>query len=132
MDKIMSDFKTCISCISGPMPSGAMCRDECIPRSLLNWRERVPVASQAAAENRVDVIGQNGNDGAHYDSVYSPSHYTQGPIECIDAIKSALTAEEYKGYCKGNIIKYVWREKHKGGVESLEKSRWYLDRLLPL
>jgi hypothetical protein len=26
----------------------------------------------------------------------------------------------------------VWRERHKGGTESLKKARWYLDRLLEL
>ena len=63
------------------------------------------------------------------DSVNHPAHYTQGGIECIDAIKAALTEEEFRGYCKGNALKYVWRERHKGGVESLAKATWYLDRL---
>jgi hypothetical protein len=64
------------------------------------------------------------------DNVTHPSHYTQGKVECIDAIKSALTPEEWRGYCKGNALKYVWRERYKGGDESLEKARWYLDRLI--
>jgi hypothetical protein len=42
-------------------------------------------------------------------------HYRQGDIECIDAIRAALTDEEWRGFCKGNVLKYVWREKHKGG-----------------
>jgi hypothetical protein len=64
------------------------------------------------------------------DSVNHPSHYTNGAIECIDAIESQLTPEEYRGYLKGNIAKYIWRERQKGGTESLEKARWYLDRLI--
>lgn len=63
------------------------------------------------------------------DMVNSPPHYKQGDIECIDAIKSALTEEEFRGYCKGNALKYTWRERHKGGDESLKKAQWYLDRL---
>ena len=59
-----------------------------------------------------------------------PHHYTVGDIECIDAIESALTPEEFDGFCKGNIIKYVWRENHKGGREDLEKAVWYLKRLI--
>ena len=64
------------------------------------------------------------------DSVNHPSHYTDGAIECIDAIQAQLTPEEYRGYLKGNIAKYVWRERHKGGRESLMKARWYLDRFI--
>jgi len=41
-----------------------------------------------------------------------------------------LSAEEFRGYLKGNIIKYLWREKHKGGMESLKKAKWYLNKLL--
>jgi len=55
----------------------------------------------------------------------SPSHYTQGGIECIDAIRAALTDEEFRGYCKGNMLKYVWRERHKGGDQDLEKAVAY-------
>jgi hypothetical protein len=63
------------------------------------------------------------------DNVNSPSHYTGGDIECIDAIQAALTPEEYRGYLKGNIIKYVWRERYKGGAESVAKAGWYLNEL---
>lgn len=59
------------------------------------------------------------------DNVNQPSHYTQGGIECIEAIKAALTPEEFRGYCKGNIIKYVWRERFKNGNEDLEKLKKY-------
>lgn len=43
------------------------------------------------------------------DTVSNPPHYTTGGIECIDAIRSALTPEEFRGYCKGNVLKYIWR-----------------------
>ena len=61
--------------------------------------------------------------------VDSPKHYTQGGIECIDAIEAALTPDEFRGYCKGNVIKYTWRERHKGGMQSLKKAHWYLEKL---
>ena len=64
------------------------------------------------------------------DLVNQPPHYRQGEIECIDAIEAALTAEEFRGYCKGNAFKYLWRMNHKGGRESLAKGAWYLARLL--
>ncbi|MTV47217.1 DUF3310 domain-containing protein, partial [Streptococcus pneumoniae] len=65
-----------------------------------------------------DTEKDNNNVSGH-DEVNHPPHYTSGGIECIAAIEAALTAEEFRGYCKGNAIKYVWRERHKGGAESL-------------
>ena len=64
------------------------------------------------------------------DLVNHPPHYTQGGIECIEAIQAALTPEEFKGYCKGNVLKYIWREQHKGGAESLRKANWYMQWLI--
>lgn len=67
------------------------------------------------------------------DVVNHPYHYTSGGgIECIEAIESALTNEEYRGFLKGNVLKYCWRERHKGGTESLKKAQFYLDRLIQL
>lgn len=65
------------------------------------------------------------------DMVNHPVHYNDsGAVECIDAIRSALTEEEFRGMLKGNIMKYVWRERRKGGDEDLAKARWYLNVLL--
>ena len=64
------------------------------------------------------------------DPVNYPEHYKSGEIECIDAIEAALTPEEFRGYLKGNVFKYTWRERLKGGDESMAKARWYINRLL--
>lgn len=64
------------------------------------------------------------------DPVNHPPHYTGGEIECIVAIRAALSPDEFRGYCKGNVLKYVWREAHKGGDESLRKAVWYLEAAL--
>jgi hypothetical protein len=64
------------------------------------------------------------------DLINHPDHYNQSEIECIDAIAAALTPDEFRGYCKGNVLKYVWRERHKGNAQSLKKARWYLERLI--
>jgi hypothetical protein len=63
------------------------------------------------------------------DFVNHPPHY-QGSIECIDAIEASMSAEAFKGSLKANVIKYVWRYETKGGVESLQKAQWYLNRLI--
>ena len=59
----------------------------------------------------------------------NPIHYKQGPIECIEAIKAA-TGDGFPDYLRGNVMKYLWRYKEKGGVDDLRKSAWYLDRLV--
>lgn len=64
------------------------------------------------------------------DNVNNPSHYADGEIECIDAIQSSMTHEAFCGYLKGNIQKYIWRYEKKGGIESLKKGQWYLDKLI--
>lgn len=67
---------------------------------------------------------------ASVDYVNAPPHYQQGTIEAIDAIRSQLTPDEFRGYLKGTIAKYIWRERHKGGTQDLEKAAWYLERLV--
>lgn len=65
-----------------------------------------------------------------FSNVNSPNHYSQGNIECIDAIESALSKEEFIGFLRGNIIKYNWRTRLKNGIEDLEKSKYYIDKLI--
>ena len=64
------------------------------------------------------------------DMVNHPKHYNKHGVECIDAIRATLTDEEFRGYCKGNVLKYTWREQYKNGLEDLEKAMWYLERLV--
>lgn len=59
------------------------------------------------------------------DTVEQPSHYTYANIECIDAIREVL-GESFWAYCIGNALKYIWRHRHKGGVEDLRKAQVYL------
>lgn len=60
------------------------------------------------------------------DAVNHPAHYTEGGVETIDYIKSKLTPDEFRGYIKGNVLKYISRENGKGGNEDLKKAAWYL------
>lgn len=64
------------------------------------------------------------------DNVNHPKHYNKHGVECIDAIRATLTDEEFRGYCKGNVLKYTWRERYKNGFEDLRKAMWYLERLV--
>ena len=62
------------------------------------------------------------------DNVNRPSHYTQGNIECIDAIKASMSPDQFGAFLKGNVQKYIWRTELKGGLEDLKKAQWYLAR----
>ena len=56
-----------------------------------------------------------------------PPHYTQGEVECIDAMVSAFGEDAVKDYCRLNAFKYVWRVKHKDSVEyNTRKAIWFL------
>ena len=59
-----------------------------------------------------------------------PRHYNLGQIECLEGIESILSPEAFEGFLHGNCIKYLWRWKNKGGLQDLEKCRWYLDKLI--
>lgn len=62
------------------------------------------------------------------DPINHPAHYAgSNGIECIDAMRATLTPDEFRGYCKGAAFKYIWRERQKGGNESLAKAVWYLN-----
>ena len=66
-----------------------------------------------------------------HDNVHSPSHYMHGKKETIDVIRDCMENDEYHGYLKGNVLKYVSRYKFKGEpLEDLQKAQWYLNRLV--
>ena len=66
-----------------------------------------------------------------HDEVNHPSHYTKnGSIECIEAIQASMDLEDFRGYCKGNILKYLWRYESKNNPQQdLAKAEWYLKAL---
>lgn len=65
-----------------------------------------------------------------FDSVNRPAHYASGGIEAIEALESSMSVEAFRGFLKGNVIKYVWRYEQKNGLEDLRKAKWYLKALI--
>ena len=64
------------------------------------------------------------------DAVNKPHHYNTGNIECIEAIEESMSSVAFKGYLKGNCMKYLWRYDYKGKqVQDLQKAGWYLRKL---
>lgn len=58
------------------------------------------------------------------------NHYTSKKVQPWHAMESWMTAEQFDGFLRGNVIKYVARCDDKGGVEDLQKARHYIDRLI--
>lgn len=78
-----------------------------------------------------DILKAHLNEKLVSDNVHGPEHYKlRGlDIEAIDIIRGALTEDEFRGFCKGNVLKYTIREGHKNGDEDLKKAKKYLDFL---
>lgn len=67
------------------------------------------------------------------DQVNHPAHYTQGDIECWDAMRACMSTEEFAGYLRGCAIKYLWRCNMKGTcVQDLQKARAYVNKLVEM
>lgn len=65
------------------------------------------------------------------DNVNQPEHYTQGGVQCIDAITAATVNKTgIEAVCVANVIKYLWRYELKNGLEDIKKAQWYLNRLV--
>lgn len=82
-----------------------------------------------------ELIGHRGDHSVSpavtNDVVNHPSHYTQGGIECIDAITAATVGKTgIEAVCVANVVKYLWRYEEKNGLEDVKKARWYLERLI--
>jgi hypothetical protein len=67
------------------------------------------------------------------DDVNKPKHYTQGSIECIDAIDAMLeeSGSSRADFYRTQIIKYIWRMPYKGSPrKDAKKARYYVERLI--
>lgn len=53
-------------------------------------------------------------------------HYMNGGLEVIDILRTKMTEEQYRGFCLGNALKYLFRFPYKGTpVEDLHKAETY-------
>ena len=83
-----------------------------------------------AVNNTVETFKKITEELETFDAVNNPVHYNSGKIECIDAMQSMLSPEEFIGYLRGNSFKYRWRYPDKNGIEDISKAGWYENKLL--
>lgn len=62
----------------------------------------------------------------------TPEHYQSMPVEPWEVMQSTLTYEEFRGFLKGNIIKYAMRAGKKAGSDDEKKARHYMQKLAEL
>lgn len=62
----------------------------------------------------------NINQPPHYKSSNAICTQCNNPIECIDVTR-------HFDFNLGNAIKYIWRAKHKDGLQDLKKAAWYIN-----
>lgn len=77
-----------------------------------------------------DLMGEESHKQRVIDMVNNPRHYTVGGYESLDVIKAKLSPEEYRGFCKGNVLKYVMRSNYKGHHDQdCDKALFYAKEL---
>lgn len=59
-------------------------------------------------------------------------HYASKAVQPWDAMECWMSPEQFKGFLRGNVIKYVARCDDKGGVEDLKKAAHYLQKLIEI
>ena len=62
--------------------------------------------------------------------VANQDHYTQNKFQPIDVMEMDLSHEEFRGFLKGNVIKYIMRYQLKDGEKDLKKAQVYLKWLI--
>ena len=72
------------------------------------------------------------DDPVKPEHVNHPDHYggEDNPYEVIKVLRAWFTPDEYRGFLKGNTIKYNARARMKGGQEDYRKAKWYQDELV--
>lgn len=117
-DKETNEWTDEYACVFSDMDDNML--DKCY-----NWYKELKQATCENAENECCEVEPDDNMVNH------PFHYTQGGIECIDALKAATVSKTgIEAVCTANAIKYLWRYEEKNGIEDVKKARWYIDRLI--
>jgi len=104
------------------------CKEITLPelRAMVNHDQNEPfLTPECTLNNQYAEIEQ-----VRQDMINSPNHYADSEIECIDAMRAMMTHEQFTGYLRGNVFKYLWRYQKKNGAEDLKKSNWHLQKLI--
>lgn len=133
--------RSCATCGFEPAPRTTTVCTTCLAStSKPHWKKSLTGGVLPGEdEERIDIIGQNGNEGLHYDVVSNPKHYQVLPgvevidirralLEKIDALKRQPSS--FAVNCWDRALEYTIRAWEKNGVEDLKKAAFYLDKCI--
>lgn len=63
------------------------------------------------------------------DTQIGGDHYRTKAIQPWDAMEAWMSEEQFRGFLRGNAIKYLARCDDKGGIEDLKKAGHYIAKL---
>lgn len=95
------------------------------------WLYQRAQASHNAAKQKATEVASSPASAAmeteahKHDPIHNPSHYTNGGIEFIDVLRAKLSPDEFRGFLKGNVLKYTLRAEHKNGAQDYAKGAKY-------
>lgn len=99
--------------------------------------DQLPLEWPPIDERRVgtpaEMAAPYGQERRALDSQVGGDHYRKlGNFQPWEVLRHWLTAEEFRGYMKGQAIVYLARERDKGGDEDVGKAEHYCRGLLEL
>jgi len=87
------------------------------PIKLDKEQEKAPAATAIPASMTYQVGGD---------------HYKDNPVQPWAAMEAWMGGEQFVGFLRGNVIKYIARCDKKGGVQDLKKAQHYLTKLIEI
>lgn len=84
---------------------------------------KIEAKPEVAETSTIDVPVVDGTlNETLNDAVHHPQHYTLPglAVESVDVIRAVLTPEEFKGWCKGNALKYSIRAGRKDPAKEVQ------------
>lgn len=98
------------------------------PQEAVDW-----YATHKKAEDFTEVARNEWCDKASdVRDIKKPKHYiNEEGNECKDTIRTVLCKDGFLDYCRGAVIKYVWRYKDKENpIKDLKKAKQYIDMMI--
>ena len=93
--------------------------------------KEIPLFNPEEYQEAREEMGEDFIEMEKIDDYIEPDYYHNGTdgADTIEMIYRTFPFEHFRGFMKGNVIKYVTRYDRKNGPEDLKKAHTYLDRL---
>lgn len=80
-------------------------------------------------KNQIEMFEESLNGLTADDLQISGNHYKEMPVQPWAVMEAVLKPEEFRGFLKGNIIKYSMRAGRKNGSDDAGKAKHYMQKL---